>query len=135
MTRLAIPIFDYPHPKNFLINFYFMWHCINMQKIRLFYWFALEISLIKKPCNLIGWENFCPYLRNKIFPKYEISAGTNIKKKLMNKFFNKFNKSCFWPIFGPFSQFSGQIIFFRKSCSATHKFIWFSSTKPKFRKN
>ena len=28
------------------------------------------------PNNLIGWENFCLYLRNKNFPKYGICAGT-----------------------------------------------------------
>ena len=26
----------------------------------------------KKPCNLIDWEHFCPYLRNQNFPKYGI---------------------------------------------------------------
>ena len=26
----------------------------------------------------------------------------------MTKFFNKFEKACFWPIFGPLSQFWGQ---------------------------
>ena len=62
-------------PKKFLINFYFMWICINMQKIRLFYWFPLEIWLIKKSCNLFGWEQSGPYLRNKTFPKYGICAG------------------------------------------------------------
>ena len=29
----------------------------------------------------------------------------------MTKFFIKFKKSCFWPIFGPFSQFCGQFFF------------------------
>ena len=32
----------------------------------------------------------------------------------MTKFFNKFKKPCFWPIFGPFSQFWGQKLFFKK---------------------
>ena len=54
----------------------FMWICINMQKIRLLHWFVLEIWLIKKSCNLIGWEHFGPYLRNQNFPKYGICAGT-----------------------------------------------------------
>ena len=35
-------------PKTFLISFYYMWICINMQEIRLFYWLVLEIWLIKK---------------------------------------------------------------------------------------
>ena len=38
-----------------------------MQKIRLLYWFVLEIWLVKKSCNLIGWEHFDPYLWNKNF--------------------------------------------------------------------
>ena len=48
-----------------------------MEKSRLF-WFVLEIWLIKKSSNLIGWENFGPYhLRNKNFPKYGICAETH----------------------------------------------------------
>ena len=43
-----------------------------MKKIRLFHRFALEIWLIKKSCNLIGWEDIGPYLGNKYFPKYKI---------------------------------------------------------------
>ena len=31
---------------------------------------------LKKSCNLIGWEHFRPYLRDKTFPKYGICAGT-----------------------------------------------------------
>ena len=46
---------------------------INMQKIRLFH---LEIWLIKKSCNLIGWEQFGSHLRNKNFPKYGICVWT-----------------------------------------------------------
>ena len=30
----------------------------------------------------------------------------------MTNFFNKFKKSCFWPIFGPFSNFGGKKKFF-----------------------
>ena len=52
----------------------------------------------------------------------------------MAKSFNKFKKSCFWPIFGPFSQIWGQKFFSRKSGSVTHNFIWVSNTIPKFRK-
>ena len=44
-----------------------MWICVNIWKIRLFHWFVLEIWLIKKSCNLISWEHFGPYLRNKNF--------------------------------------------------------------------
>ena len=25
---------------------------------------------------MIGWERFGPYIRNKVFPKFEIYAGT-----------------------------------------------------------
>ena len=38
----------------------------------------------------------------------------------MTKFFNKFIKPCFWPIFGPLSQFLGQKVFSGKSDSVTH---------------
>ena len=44
----------------------------------------------------------------------------------MTKFFNKFKKPCFWPIFVPFSQFWWQKFFSRKSGSVTHNFIWVS---------
>ena len=40
------------------------------------HWFVLDILLIKKSCNLVGWEHFCSYLRNKTFSKYLICAGT-----------------------------------------------------------
>ena len=44
--------------------------------MRLFHWFVLEIWLIKRYCNLFDWEYFGSYLKNKIFPKYEICTGT-----------------------------------------------------------
>ena len=108
----------YP-PKKLLINFYFMLICINIYKIRLFHWFVLEILLIKKSCNLIGWEYFGQYLRNKNFHKYvgicrNIANNitfhyiTNSVKKFMTKVVNKLKKPCFWPIFSPFSQFLGK---------------------------
>ena len=85
---------------------------INMQKIRLLHWFVLEKWSIKKSCNLIGWEHFGPYLRNKNFPKYGIYAGAKqiisifiieqIQYKSTAKFFNKFKKPSFLPIFGSF---------------------------------
>ena len=52
----------------------------------------------------------------------------------MTKFFNKFKKPCFWPIFGPFPYFDSKKKFSGKSSSVTHNFIWVSSTMPKFRK-
>ena len=67
----------WPRPcKKILITFWLIWICINMQKNRLFHWLVLEIWLIKKSCNLIGWEHFGPNLRNQNFPKYGICAGT-----------------------------------------------------------
>ena len=107
-------------PKNILINFYVNF-CINMQKIRQFPWFVLEIWLIKKSCHLIGWEHYGPYLRNKNFPKYGTCAGTQqtikifiikqIQWKFIIKFFNKFKKtqlSVHFPNFGDKKVFSGK---------------------------
>ena len=45
-------------------------------KMRLFYRFLLEIWLIKKSCNLIDWEHFGPYLRDKNLPKQGVCVGT-----------------------------------------------------------
>ena len=126
---------DWPHPfltmstqKKFdelliYVNLY------QHAKNQAFYWFILKIWLIKKSCNLIGWEHFGAYLRNKNFPKDGICAGTQkiiyvfiieqIQKKLMTKSFYKFKKPCFWSIFGPFSQILGQIFFWK---------IWLSHT-------
>ena len=49
VTRLATPI-----PKFFDQLLIFMSICINMQKIRPFHSFGLEIWLVQKSCNLIG---------------------------------------------------------------------------------
>ena len=38
----------------------------------------------------------------------------------MIKFFNKFKKTCFWPIFGPFSQFLGQNFFSPENRDLSH---------------
>ena len=38
----------------------------------------------------------------------------------MKKFFNKFQKPYFWPIFGPFSQFLGQKNFFLENAALSH---------------
>ena len=43
----------------------------------------------------------------------------------MTKFSNKFKKTCFWPILGPFSQFLGQKIFLENlalSCTTSYGF-------------
>ena len=47
-----------------------------MLMINLFHLVALEIQMIWKSCNLIGWEHLGPYLKNKSFPKYGICAQT-----------------------------------------------------------
>ena len=76
MTTLATSIFDHFQTNIFWSNFN-LWVCINMEKIRLLHWFALEIWLIKKPCNLIGWEHFVLYLKNKNFSKRGTYAETH----------------------------------------------------------
>ena len=75
VTRLATPILTLPTPKFFGQPLIYVNLCEH-KKIRQFHWFALEIWLIKKSCNVIVREHFGPYLRNKNFPKYEICAGT-----------------------------------------------------------
>ena len=69
------PSLTMPTPKFFYQLLIYVNLCQHV-KIRLFHWFVLEIWLIKKSCNLIGWEHFGPYLRNKNFSKYGICAGT-----------------------------------------------------------
>ena len=75
---------------------------------------------------LAGWEHFCPYLRNKVFPKYVICGGTEnninkiifieqIQKKLMTKFFIKLKKT----ILTDFLNF-GAKIFFEKNPPQLH---------------
>ena len=86
-----------PCPTNtFSINFWFLWICINMLKMRLFYWFILEKYMTQKLCNMTGWEHFGLYLRKKIFAIYRICPRTQqiikrfiieqIQWKLMTKF-------------------------------------------------
>ena len=110
-----------------------MWTCINMQKRRLFHWFVLEIWSIKKSCNLIGWKNFGPYLRNQNFPIWDLCRNRankinfHYRTKLMTKCFNVFKKSYFWPIFGQFSQFLGQNFFLLENpallCITSYEFL------------
>ena len=85
-----------------------------MQKNKFFsHNFDLEIKLIQKSCNLIGWENFGPYLRNQICNNVNFRYRPN-SEKLMTKFSNKFKKPYFWPRFGPFNPFFGQYFCFQK---------------------
>ena len=79
---------------------------------------------------LAGWEHFCPYLRNKVFPKYVICGGTEniinkiifiieqIQKKLMTKFFIKLKNNFDW-----FSQFWGKNFFWTKSTTTSYRFL------------
>ena len=53
----------YP-PKYFLISFQYIRIC----RVNLRIWFVLVIWLIKKSCNLIGWEHHGLYLRNQNCP-------------------------------------------------------------------
>ena len=72
-----------------------------MQKIKLFHWSVLETRFIKKPCNLIGWKHFGPYLRTEFFDQI--------------------------PVFGPFlvhfPNFRGKNVFSVKCGSVTLNFI------------
>ena len=49
---------------------------MKIQKIRLSHDFVLELKLILEPYNLIGQYHFDQYLRNQIFPKYEMLCQT-----------------------------------------------------------
>ena len=75
VTRLAKPISDLPNQKIFdqlLISVNLYQHAKNRA-------ISLICSgdwLIKRSCNLIGWEHFDPYPSNKNFCKYGICAGT-----------------------------------------------------------
>ena len=102
-VNFRVPWLDWPHPLLTMPNhkifdqylIYSMWTCIHMQKIRLFHSSVTEIWLIKKSCNLIGWEHFGPYLRNKNFPYYSIAQEHS---KYMFSLLNKFSKNQ-WPNF------------------------------------
>ena len=77
VTRLAMPIFHHVYPKNFWSTFNLCELVSTCKKSGYFNWLVLDIWLIKKSCNLIDWEHFGPYLRNKNFPKYGICAGNH----------------------------------------------------------
>ena len=81
-VNFRVPWPDWPHPfltmptqKTFdqLLIFVNLYQHAKNQAISLF---ILEIWLIEKSRNLIGWEHVNPYLRNKDFPKYGICAET-----------------------------------------------------------
>ena len=77
MTRLATTISDHAHPKTFSSTFNLCGFVLTHKKkwgyfIDLFW----RYGWFKRYCNLFDWEYFGPYLKNKIFPKYEICTGT-----------------------------------------------------------
>ena len=60
-------------PQYFSINFWVPWICINMLKIKAFSSIGSRDIVDSK--ILIDWEHFGPYVKNQIFPKYEICAN------------------------------------------------------------
>ena len=111
-----------------------------MQKIRLFHWFIQEIWLIAI------WlaENILAHISGtKIFPNMEsVQEQSKYYKCSLSKnsvkdndiFFNKSKKTVFGPFLVHFPYLGGKKNFSGKSGSATHNFIWVSSTMSKFRK-
>ena len=79
----------------------------------------------------MDWEHSGLYLRNKIFPKYRICAGTQqiikifIIEQIQTNFFFKLKNSYFLPI--------SPIKVFPKNRAVMHNFIRVSSTMAKFR--
>ena len=105
-----------------------MWICINTQKIRLLHWFVLEIWLIKKSCNLIGWEHFGPYfpefcqiwdLCRNIANNIHFHYRTN-SVKINDKIFQYIHKTLFLAHFWPIFPILGAKIFFLENQSVTH---------------
>ena len=60
VTRLAMPIFDHVHPKTFWSTFSLCELVSTCKKIRLFYWFVLEIWLVKKTLQSDWLRTFWP---------------------------------------------------------------------------
>ena len=89
---------------------------------------------LKKSSNLIGWEHFGLYLRNKIFPQHRICAGTQqiFLIILFSLFFFKFKKPFFFP---HCPKVWGKEDFFIKAGSVLHNLIRVSNTIQKSRKN
>ena len=107
--------------------------------------FFIDKWLIKKSCNLTGWEHFGPYLRNEIFPNIWDSCrstANNINScykansvKVDDQSFQKIKRPVFGPYLVNFPNFGGKLNFSRKSTFVTLKFIWVFSTMPIFRKS
>ena len=154
---------NWPHPfwimsiPNFLINFYFMWICINIEKKQWFQfqWFVLEIHGWLKYPGIWFSENIVAHIsETKIFPimgfvQKSAFCAFSLENKicafsLENNFseseWPNFSLNLKHPVFGPimvhFPKFVGKKASptFFQLC-VTGKFIWISSTMPKFRKN
>ena len=70
VIRLTTPIFDNFHQKVIDQNSFF-WIGINMQKIRLFHWFVLEISFFQTYCNLIATEYLAHVSGTRFLPNID----------------------------------------------------------------
>ena len=123
MTRLATHIFDHAHPKFFdqlLVHMNLYKH----EKNRLFHGFVLEIWLIKKPCNLVGWEHFGPYLMKKNSHKHGICTGTQQisfhyrtnSVKINDQIFQQIQKTLFLAYFWSIFPILGAKFFPQKIC-------------------
>ena len=116
----------WPCPPKLFLSTFNWWEFVSTLKMRLFYLFFLEIWLIKKSCNLIGWKYFHPNLRNTANNINYLHKLSSVK--INYQIFKLFIKPCFWPIFG-------QNLFYIKSSFVMQNFTWVSSAMPKFRKN
>ena len=74
VTRLATSILDHTHLKKFWSTYVNLYQDAKNQSILSIY--SGDTWLIKKFGNLIGWEHFGPYVRNKKFSQaWKICAG------------------------------------------------------------
>ena len=125
----------WPHPPQyFSINLQFWWICINMQKIRLFHHFALEIFALKilqsdwlRGFRAISHEPKCPQIWD-LFKHTAININFHYRQKMITKLSYTFKEPSAWP-------FWGQNIIFKKSGSVMHNNTWAPNTMLSFRKN
>ena len=124
-VKFWVQIPDWQHlcqTKELLVNFYFLWGCMNMQKkaaSSICSWELVDL----KPCNLIGCEHFGLYFRNKISQIWDLSRNraNNINfhyithsVKINNQIFLLIQKNLFWSI-SPIFVFSNSFSFSNKS--------------------
>ena len=116
------------------LNFWLKLYIIKLNPSEIHYWFVLEMWLIKKSSNLIGWEYSGSKTGTKIFSHMCRNTSNNINflyrtnsVKTNDQIF-QWIQNVFWPIFGPSFQFWGQNIFSRKSGFVTHNFTKFTKT-------